>query len=51
MVWFQLWPIGNASLMLATLTANFPECTRNESRPKNTVDRSAIEVSQPAAIQ
>src|SRR5262245_35765844 len=51
MVWLQLWPMGNASLMFATLTAYSPECTRNESRPKNTVDRSAMDVSQPAAIQ
>src|SRR5882672_10872996 len=49
-VWLQLWANGNAPLMLAMFTAHLPPWTRNESRPKNTVGRSAIEVSQPVGI-
>ena len=37
--------------MLATFTAHLPLRTRNESRPKNTVGNSAIEVSHEVGIQ
>src|ERR1043166_5425616 len=48
--WLQLCPIGNAVLMLARFTAQWPPCTRNESRPKNTVGRPDMDVSQPDGI-